>query len=676
MTLLSRSDIKIAQALLCAFTVFYLLVFGGHTYAPDEEMLYYVTQGIVERGSTAIPPANSDLPLPTPRVGADGQSYAITGLLQSVLAIPLYVVGSGIARFFPAPFYSFWTHFFTYTLNSFATGAMAALFYLFALQLGFKRKTALYLTLALGLATILTVYARTFYSESLLTLWFLLAAWAAFRFKWEGKARHALVMGLAVGLGAATKIASLIVLPALALYLWLAWQHQGAETRGAETQARWTVRGLTAGALGFGAPMLAVIIYNLARFHSPFETGYSVSVGTLTQTNSLLVGLYGLLFSSGRSIFAYSPPILLVVWSLGAARRRMRDEALLFLGISVVHLIFYANIAFWWGGGCWGPRYLACVTPFLLLLAGAFLENQNIHRWLRWGSAAIVLVAGVTINLSTLLVNYERYIVGTETLDQQLFVPGTSPIAAQWTLWPGQWETWQTLRLERRDPSRPFFALGQGFHAVEAPTLAPFGRWTQGPAQAFIYAVPRQIVTVRVAYSQSAQPSVPREATFFLNGYRAEGVPQSLGRAGESERWAVDLALPGAWFEIYPTTLAISTTAWSPAALGLSGDPRELGVFIEEIKISVDGHAVPFEEVRLPPPLPVTNDKRWSIAAWRWFHYPEYPHLADVWPWYIYALGLPVAQARTVIVVALTILATLQAASVIWLVRSIRKAAA
>src|SRR5512136_98524 len=122
MTLLSRPDKRIAQALLCAFTVFYLLIFGGHTYAPDEEMLYYVTQGIVERGSTAIPPANSDLPLPTPRVGADGQSYAVTGLLQSLLAVPLYLIGSGVARLFPSPFHDFWAHFFTYTLNSFVTG--------------------------------------------------------------------------------------------------------------------------------------------------------------------------------------------------------------------------------------------------------------------------------------------------------------------------------------------------------------------------------------------------------------------------------------------------------------------------------------------------------------------------------------------------------------------------
>jgi hypothetical protein len=134
------------------------------------------------------------------------------------------------------------------------------------------------------------------------------------------------------------------------------------------------------------------------------------------------------------------------------------------------------------------------------------------------------------------------------------------------------------------------------------------------------------------------------------------------------------LTLPADWFDVYPSTFVISMTTWIPAQLGLSGDPRELGVFIEEIQVSADGQAVPLEDVQLPPPLPVTSDKRWSVAAWRWTFYPEYPHLADVWPWYIYALGLPVAQARAFLVVSLITLVMLQAASVIWLVRSIREA--
>ena len=219
--------------------------------------------------------------------------------------------------------------------------------------------------------------------------------------------------------------------------------------------------------------------------------------------------------------------------------------------------------------------------------------------------------------------------------------------------------------------------LAEGFHATEAPQLAPFGRWTQGPAQVFIYASPQQGATVRVSFSQSGQLGVPRDLPqFFLNGHQANAVPQSLGRAGQAERWAVDLMLPGQWFEIYPSTLVISMTAWTPAALGLSGDPRDLGVFIEEIKITADGQAVPFEDVRLPPPLPVTNDRRWSIAAWRWSFYPNYPHLADVWPWYIFALGLPVAPARAFIAVSLSVLLILEGASLVFLVRSMRRAGA
>jgi hypothetical protein len=239
-------------------------------------------------------------------------------------------------------------------------------------------------------------------------------------------------------------------------------------------------------------------------------------------------------------------------------------------------------------------------------------------------------------------------------------------------MWPRQLDTWRQLQLEQLDPAHPFFTLAGGWHSVEAPALAPYGRWTQGPAQVLIYAEPREPVTVRVAYSQSAQPGEP--VKFFLNGREAAGAPQPQGRAGQSERWSRELVLPPEWFELYPSTLAISTTAWSPAALGLSGDPRELGVFVEGIHISLAGQTLPRSESPLPPPLPVTADKPWSIAAWRWFHYPDYPHLADVWPWYVYALGLPVFKARVFIAVALAALVALDTISLAALARALRHA--
>ena len=540
----TQSPHKIAAALFCVFLPFYLLIFGGHTYSLDEEVLYYVTEGIVERGSPALPPNNPDLPIGSSPTGVDGKTYAITGLAQSVLAIPLYLVGRTIANLFPAPFHDYWTRFFVCTLNSFVTSAMVAAFYLFARRLGFRQKTSLYLTISLGLATILAVYARTFYTESLLTFWLLLAAGAAFLYKIESQARWASVMGLALGLAAATKIAALIVLPAFGLYLVLAWLRQPGQRRGA-----WTWRGLAATALGFAPPMLMVIIYNYVRFHSLFETGYHITTETLTQTQSSLMVLYAFLFSSGRGIFAYSPPLILVVWSVGAALRRIRDETVLFLGICVVHLVFYANFRYWWGGGCWGPRYMVYITPFALLLCGALLEKTDIPRWVRVLGAVSLLAAGLAVNFSTLMVDYRRYVIWTEPFEHQMFYPSASPIVAQWNVWSRQFARLKQMNLDRLDPARPFYTLADGFNDIEAPVLSPFGRWTKGPARLFIYAEPRQAATVHVAFSQSTQPGVPRDPPqFFLNGYRANGVPQSLGRAGESDRWAVDLALPAQWF--------------------------------------------------------------------------------------------------------------------------------
>ena len=99
-------------------------------------------------------------------------------------------------------------------------------------------------------------------------------------------------------------------------------------------------------------------------------------------------------------------------------------------------------------------------------------------------------------------------------------------------------------------------------------------------------------------------------------------------------------------------------------------------MFIEEVKVTADGQTVPIETVRLTPPLPVTADSRWSVASARWTYYAGYTHLADMWPWYTYVLGLPVYKARAFIVTALALLIVLETAGAIFLARVIRRAGA
>jgi len=62
----------------------------------------------------------------------------------------------------------------------------------------------------------------------------------------------------------------------------------------------------------FALPVLLFLAlalgYNFMRFGSLFQTGYG---GMAVFSTPLLVGLYGLLFSAGKSLFLYAPIVAL-----------------------------------------------------------------------------------------------------------------------------------------------------------------------------------------------------------------------------------------------------------------------------------------------------------------------------------------------------------------------------
>ena len=81
----------------------------------------------------------------------------------------------------------------------------------------------------------------------------------------------------------------------------------------------------------------------------------------------VFAGLWGQLFSPGKSVFLYSPPIVLAL--MGARRFwRHRPEAALAVALLVGPVVLlYSFYLFWSGDWAWGPRYLVFALPALLL---------------------------------------------------------------------------------------------------------------------------------------------------------------------------------------------------------------------------------------------------------------------------------------------------------------------
>ena len=157
-------------------------------------------------------------------------------------------------------------------------------------------------------------------------------------------------------------------------------------------------------------PLLAFSVYNMRYFGSPFTTGVVGTIGPseLWRSASSLFstplheGLAGVLGSPGRGLFVYSPIFLVSVVGIAMSWRQPQQvllKCLSFAPMMLILLISKWNI--WWGGGSYGPRLLADLTPILCLFLYPALERVQ-SRWLLKG--LIVGLAVLSMSLHALRV--------------------------------------------------------------------------------------------------------------------------------------------------------------------------------------------------------------------------------------------------------------------------------
>jgi hypothetical protein len=196
-------------------------------------------------------------------------------------------------------------------------------------------------------------------------------------------------------------------------------------------------------ALGIG-PVLGlgvILLYNAARFGHPFTSGYDPTVDNFS--TPLLVGLYGQLASSGKSVFLYAPLGFAALWGISGLVRHHRPEAVTALLIFATNVCFHARFASWAGEGSWGPRYLVPFLPFLLLPAAELWQSGR--RWRR-RAFALALALGLLVQIGGTAIYFGSYMraIGEYPYERPFsdplfmvrshFVPNYSPVVGHWRL--------------------------------------------------------------------------------------------------------------------------------------------------------------------------------------------------------------------------------------------------
>ena len=623
-----------ALALFLALAGIYLLTSGGHTYSYDEETMFGLTISIVERGSLVVPTCPGcavlrSIPMP------EGRNYSRYGPLQSIVAIPPYLLGRALASGDNA---ATWigTRYAATLLTALVTAAIGALLYALIRRVGYSHRIALVTALLYGLGTQAWPRAKTFFADPLTTLLILGAVYCWWRLDQPiprersggAVARWAVGIALCCGLAVGVKFGAGIILPIFGLAgaasLWRRWRREGLSLRNliAATVA-------AAAVLGF---LLALVgLYNWVRFASPFETGYGGREVGAVQQGNWREALPGLLISPGKGLVLFSPIVILGLLSFGPFARRAPRLALLVAVLAVEHVAFYARVPQWDGGTCWGPRYLDFIVPLLVLPLAAGLawliapERTRGVRLVLGGFAGVVIALALVVQLLGVLINFDTG-YNLITTGRRYWTVANSPPLVHARILNERVGAWSAVRFPRQDRIIPERGI-----PVTTETAPIWPRYLPQEAALRVHANGTAPLSGALLYDDARERQEPPARFVVLVNGRAVATtgPTPAPEIGP-HAYRLTFAVRDAGASARDFMLTIRNEQF--ATLGPS--------WTHAVTVGAGGQELP--TVRRPLLLPFPDD---DPERWAWFFTERNQHLVDLWPWYIAILPLPIGFA-------------------------------
>ena len=438
---------KIPWRLVISFFLFltflFLITSTGRVHTIDEVSAAYQTESLARHGTTAVPQA----------IGANwfygemdrfGRPQTPYPPGQPAGSVPWYWFGQFAAQHLPgvpAVARDLISDFFL-TGGSAVDSALAATL---ALLIFLRTKISVGKSVAaagmLALASPLAAYSAWFFSEPLATALLVGAAGALFC----GDAdipvptKRAAIAGVLLGMAIWVRPTHVIAVAAFLIALYV------------RDRMRAIAPGIVLGAIvGFSGA--AYLWRNNYLFGSFFNFGYPpVAEGgkALNSFNTpFFTGLFGYLFSPGKSIFIFAPVVLLAIFGWRRLWLKNRGLATLAWLTPVIYILFFATYTQWEGGYCYGPRYLLPALTLCGLALGTALEGAG--RWMRV-SAIALFVAGFLVQTIGVTTSFLEAAVGKYYDATFNYNMAFTPV-------------WRQVRLARYYANSPVAApIGRGF---------------------------------------------------------------------------------------------------------------------------------------------------------------------------------------------------------------------
>ena len=293
--------------------------------------------------------------------------------------------------------------------NLLTTAITAACVVLIIDNLGYSKKTAVICGLLFGVGSMAWPYAETYYRDPLVMLMaavvFLGLALMSSPGFWKLKLGLALLVG-GVLLGTLAKNSMLAILPALVILFCI-------NARKTKTAFQKNPILLYAG-LGVFLIIFVVVRWipesgPLARFSGSYFRDLA-GLFTDNLSGQTVTAFLGPFLSPARSIFLFSPPLLLIPLGIRSSLRRHRNVSVTAMAfaffLALGQALFYGED---WGGIVgWSARFMLPALPGLFVLIAPVVEfllqkGMWFQRILLWLS----LLSGILIQLSGVLVPWQ-----------------------------------------------------------------------------------------------------------------------------------------------------------------------------------------------------------------------------------------------------------------------------
>lgn len=433
---LEAPERRVAWSVLLLVLAIYTATFGGLPGNVDGEVTFQTTSALWREGSLALggtPEAEGLIEYAREHpegafsvregkgAGA-GRYYGWFGIGQSLVALPFYALGRGVALLAPSVAERHLEHqrygvrrseYFEHLLVGWRNpvlGALTAMLVtLFLLHLAIDRRIAFLAGLGYGLCTFAWPQARDSLGDLQGAFFLTLALHAGLRLWQGGGARHAALLGLGAALAPLTRVALAPAVLALDLALlpwWIGSRKRAREvpTGGASHRSLLLLAVLP--------QLVAAVLWswtNWLRFDDLLDSGYAPAIAGGLFGGNPLRALLGLLVSPGKGLLWMAPGLLLLHAGLGRARGLSPRRG--FVVVLVVVAAVLGPVLFlrgWGGAWTYGPRYCLPALPALWVLAATGFPRSSLDPRPR-PAALLLLLLGLVTQLPGVLVDTMTY---------------------------------------------------------------------------------------------------------------------------------------------------------------------------------------------------------------------------------------------------------------------------